>query len=164
MHERGPHPRHDPERFDARLPLSKTHDYPFAYRGYYDPGGVMRVRIFAGEERPPLILARQLPGTASTAVSNLIEYLAAEIAARHFPDRLEELEEPPFLWVEEMRRREPAITAAPRFLAATFASYTPRIVQLGAFERVRLGRPTVRPIPEEALARLIGKRDVAGLS
>ena len=160
MHERGPHPRHDPERFDARLPLSKTHDYPYAYRGYYDPGGMMRVRIFAAEERPPLILARQLPDRAATAVSNLIEYLAAEIATRHFPDRLEELEEPPFLWVEELRRREPAITATPRFLAATFASYTPRIVQLGAFERVRLGRPTVQPVSAEAMVRLIGGAEV----
>ncbi len=114
MHERGPHPRHDPERFNERLPLRKTHDYRYAYKGYYDHGGLMQVRIFAGEDRPPLILARQLPGTASTAVSNLVEYLVAEIATRHFPDRLEELDEPPFLWVEEMRRQqEPAIAAPP---------------------------------------------------
>jgi hypothetical protein len=57
------------------LPLRKTDDYRYAYRGYYDEGGLMRVRVFAGEDRPPLILTRQLPDTASTAVSNLVEYV-----------------------------------------------------------------------------------------
>ncbi len=125
----------------------------------------MRVRVFAGEGRPPLILARQLPDAASTAVCNLVEYLAAEIARRHFPERLEMIEEQPFLFIEEYRRqREPAITPTPRFLGVTFASYIPHIVQLGAFERIRLGRPTVRPVPEEAMRRLIGQGEVDGFS
>jgi len=135
-----------------------THDYRYAYQGYDDQGGLMQVRIFAGEDRPPLILARQLPESGGTAVSNLVEYLAAEIARRHFPERLEMTEEQPFLFVEEYRRqRAPAITTIPRFLGVTFASYIPHVVRLGAFERVRIGRPTVRPVPEEAMIRLIGK-------
>ncbi len=140
------------------MPLTKTDDYRYAYQGYDDAGGLMRVRIFAGEDRPPLILAQQLPESGSTSVANLVEYLAAEIARRHFPERLEMTEEQPFLFVEEYRRqREPAIMTTPRFLGVTFASYVPHIVRLGAFERVRLGRPTVRPVSEEAMVRLIGK-------
>ena len=125
----------------------------------------MRVRIFVGEDRPPLILAQQLPDTASTAVSNLVEYLAAEIARRHFPERLEMIDEQPFLFVEEYRRRrDPVMATTSRFLGVTFASYIPRVVRLGAFERVRLGRPTVQPVSEEAMVRLIGKGEVGSLS
>ena len=143
----------------------KTDDYRYAYKGYYDQGGLMQVRIFAGEDRPPLILVRQLPESGGTAVSNLVEYLAAEIARRHFPERLELIDEQPFLFVEEYRRkREPAITAMSRFLGVTFASYIPRVMQLGAFERVRLGRPTVRPVSEDAMLRLVGKGEVDGFS
>lgn len=139
-------------------PLRKTHDYRYQYRGYWDDDGICRIRIFQDVERTPVIVASQLAENRSTSITNMAEHLAAEVVAKHLPQRFEE--DDPFLWLEEyppLRRRDPG----PVFTAVHFASYTPRRERFNGVERVTLGRPTWQPIAREAVARLIGYAELA---
>lgn len=137
------------------MPLIETHDYQYRYHGYWEPGGVCRVRIFEGEDRPPVVLVSQLPETRNTSITNLAEYLAAEIVAKHFPERFEE--ENPFGFIEHYPPTERADgDRGSRYRAVRFASYTPRPVVLGGVERRKLGTPAWTPMTVEAVRQLIG--------
>jgi hypothetical protein len=83
---------------EQERPLPKTADFRYAYRGYWDDGGFCRVRLFAAPARSPLIVVSQLEECRNTSITNMAEYLAAEIGAKHFPDRFEHPE--PFTWIE----------------------------------------------------------------
>ena len=79
--------------------------------------------------------------------------LAAEIGADLLPGRFEETD--PFTWIEEY----PPPTSdslIPVFSRIVFASYSPRIANLGGVERTRLGRPQWQPIGQREVAALIG--------
>jgi hypothetical protein len=39
----------------------KTHDYIHHYRGYWDDGGVCRIRIYEAEDREPVVICSELP-------------------------------------------------------------------------------------------------------
>lgn len=140
------------------MPLVETHDYRYRYHGYWEPVGVCRVRTFEGEDRVPVVLVSQLPDARNTSITNLVEYLAAEIVARHFPERFEQ--DDPFGFIEhyppqggDWSRGEPI------YRAVRFASYTPRPVVLGGVERRKLGRPAWTVMGAEAVRRLIGPVD-----
>ncbi len=79
-------------------PLLKTADFVYPYRGYYDEGGICRVRLFAKAALPPVIVVSQLPENRNTSITNMSEYIAAEIGAKHFPHRLET--PAPFVYLE----------------------------------------------------------------
>jgi hypothetical protein len=144
--------RFPPPELEPR-PLPKVRDMVYPYRGYWDDDGLCRIRLFAADGRTPVIVASELPENRSTSVTNMAEYLAAEIGAAMLPGRFEETD--PFTWIEEY----PPPTAgslAPVFSRIVFASYSPRIVSLGGVERTRLGRPQWQPIGQREVAALIG--------
>jgi hypothetical protein len=153
------------ERFSYRppegeRPLSRTADFRYAYRGYWDDGGICRVRLFQGGERPPVILVSQLAENRNTSITNMAEYLAAEIGAKHLPHRFEERE--PFMWIEHYRHpeeRDPDLREL--WSRVTFDSYTPRLVMLGGVVRTKLGTPRWIHLPRPAVVRLIGAAEVA---
>ena len=60
-------------------PLKKTHDYIHHYRGYWSDGGKCRIRIYQGNGQAPVVICSQLPDNDNTSVTNMAEYLAAEI-------------------------------------------------------------------------------------
>jgi hypothetical protein len=79
--------------------LRKTHDYIHRYRGYWSDGGKCRIRIYRGNDRAPVVVCSQLPDNHNTSVTNMAEYLAAEVIAEHdLP--------PPLTWVEHYPEHE----------------------------------------------------------
>jgi hypothetical protein len=86
--------------------------------------------------------------------------IAAEIGAKHFPDRFEQPD--PFTWVEHYaypEERDP--TLREMWSRVRFDSYTPRLVTLGGVVRTKLGIPRWIHMPTPNVARLIGQREVA---
>ncbi len=140
-------------------PLPKTADFRYAYRGYYDDGGICRVRLFRDTQRPPLILVSQLEENRNTSVTNMSEYLAAELGAKHFPDRFEQAD--PFVFIEHYRypeEKDPMLRET--WSTVRFDSYTPRLVTLGGVMRTKLGTPRWTYVPITDMARLIGPAEM----
>jgi hypothetical protein len=63
--------------------MKKTHDYIHHYRGYWSDGGKCRIRIYREEELAPVVICSQLPDNDNTSVTNMVEYLAAEVIKEH---------------------------------------------------------------------------------
>jgi hypothetical protein len=59
--------------------VKKTHDYTHRYRGYWSDGGRCRIRSYHEDGRAPVVICSQLPDNDNTSVTNIVEYLAAEI-------------------------------------------------------------------------------------
>jgi hypothetical protein len=62
--------------------VKKTNDYVHRYRGYWSKGGRCRIRIYGRERCAPLVIS-QPPDNLNTSVTNLVEYLAAEVIEEH---------------------------------------------------------------------------------
>ena len=140
-------------------PLTKMADFRHAYRGYYDEGGICRVRLFQKEHLPPVVAVSQLDENRNTSITNMAEYLAAEISTKHFPERLETPE--PFVWLEHYSHPEEEDPSLREIWSrVTFDSYTPRLVTLGGVLRTRLGLPRWKYLPSPQVARLIGEAEL----
>ena len=63
--------------------MKKTHDYIHCYRGYWSDGGRCRIRIYQEEGRAPVVICTQLLDNLNTSVTNMAEYLAAEVFEEH---------------------------------------------------------------------------------
>jgi hypothetical protein len=61
----------------------KTHDYIHHYRGYWSDGGKCRIRIYREDGQAPVVICSQLPDNDNTSVTNMVEYLAAEVIEEH---------------------------------------------------------------------------------
>ena len=59
--------------------MRKTRDYIHEYRGYWSEGGRCRIRIYREERREPVVVCSQLADNGNTSVTNMAEYLAAEV-------------------------------------------------------------------------------------
>jgi hypothetical protein len=148
---------HSPEE---ERPLPKIEDFHYAYPGYYDDGGICRVRLFTAGERVPVIVVSQLAENRNTSITNMAEYLAAEIGAKHFPHRFEYPD--PFDWIEQYsypQERDPALREL--WSRVRFDGYTPRLVTLGGVMRTKLGTPRWTHLAIPAVRRLIGAAEVA---
>jgi len=143
-----------PEEREHR-PLLKTHDFRYVYRGYYDDGGICRVRLFQDAVQPPVILVTQLEECRNTSITNMSEYLAAEIGAKHLPHRFEERE--PFRFIEHYpRTTQEDKRWGVEYSRVTFDSYTPKLFMLHGVMRPKLGIPRWSYLPSHAVLRLIG--------
>jgi len=137
--------------------FEKTNDYLYEFHGYHTPGGVCRIRIYEKPADTPVIIATELPDNPNTSVTNMAEYLAAEIIAKHFPQRFEE--ERPVTWIEhyppiEVRGKR---GKKDEYSVVEFSSYTPRREYTFGQPRVRIGEPSWRHIDEDDLTRLLGQ-------
>jgi len=131
--------RYQPPEEESR-PLPKTADFHYAYRGYYDEGGICRVRLFQDTRRPPVMLVSQLEENRNTSITNKAEYIGAEIGAKHFPERFEARD--PFLFLEHYRYPEETDpTLREIWSTVRFDSYTPRWTYLPPPEVARLIGP-----------------------
>ncbi|MHB8644655.1 MAG: hypothetical protein ACYDAR_02565 [Thermomicrobiales bacterium] len=90
----------------------------------------------------------------------MAEYIAAEIGAKHFPERFEQPN--PFTWIEQYRypeEKDPALRET--WSRVRFDSYTPRLVTLGGVMRTKLGLPRWTHLPITDVVRLIGEGERA---
>jgi hypothetical protein len=88
--------------------VRKTHDYIHHYRGYWSEGSKCRIRIYREDGQAPVVICSQLPDNDNTSVTNMAEYLAAEIMESH-PDIFDPFSlgnipgisyDKPFVWIE----------------------------------------------------------------
>jgi len=128
--------------------MEKTHDYIHYYRGYWYDGGKCRIRIYQEDGRAPVVICSQLPDNDNTSVTNLAEYLAAEVIEQHgLPT--------PLVWVEHYPEHEGEIGA---YCLVRFSSWKLEEVCLGGVWHYRVGSPQWSPLtPEQVMALLDGK-------
>ena len=111
--------------------MKKTHDYVHFYRGYWSEGGRCRIRIYREEGRPPVVVCSQLADNGNTSVTNMTEYLAAEVIEEHgLPT--------PLVWIEHYPEHEGEVG---EWSLVTFSSWKMEEVRLGEARRRRVGSP-----------------------
>ncbi len=118
----------------------KTHDYIHRYRGYWSEGGKCRIRIYQEDRQAPVVICLQLPENKNTSVTNLAEYLAAEVIEEHgLPT--------PLVWIEHY----PEHGGKPgEYSLVRFSDWERREVCLGGVWRYRVELPKWSPLrPEE---------------
>jgi hypothetical protein len=113
--------------------MEKTHDYEYAFRGTWDrePEGRCRVRILQRDGTPPVMVLTELNTNPSTSVTNMVEVLAAELIAKHFPVRFEAVGEDPITLVEHyepLKDERRGRRGKPTYHRVTFADWRPRLV------------------------------------
>jgi hypothetical protein len=120
--------------------MKKTHDYIYHYRGYWSDGGKCRIRVFQEEDQNPVVICSQLPDNENTSVTNMAEYLAAEVIEEHgLPT--------PRAWIEHYPEHE---GEPGEYSLVRFASWDLEEVCLGGVWRYRVGSPRWSSLhPEE---------------
>ncbi len=138
--------------------MEQTHDYLYAYRGMFTDGAVCRIRIYEERGQTPVVIASELPENQNTSVTNMAEYLAAEILRKHFRHRLEE--EEPVVWIEHYPRPKERymrrIVGKKEYDRVTFSSWVPRPVFRGGVWRFTLGEPHWRHLDPHDVVSLLG--------
>jgi hypothetical protein len=121
------------------IPVKKTHDYIHRYRGYWSDGGRCRIRIYHEDGCPPVVICSQLPDNLNTSVTNMAEYLAAEIIEEHSLPT-------PLTWIEHYPEHEGEIG---EYSLVRFSSWEFTEMCLGGVWRCRLGSPRWSPLRPE---------------
>ena len=132
--------------------MNLTAEYIHNRQGYRFGTRCCWVRVYRGEEGDaPVVVCEEL-WDGGVFVSELSEYLAAEVIRQHFPEGLPDLTRP-LLWIEHRlaRRRGPG-----RYRLVAFSSYTPTPMGAGFVRREKLGAATNR--------ELLTAREVAALT
>ena len=121
----------------------KTHDYVYYYRGYWSEGGKCRIRIYREDGQDPVVICFQLRKNKNASVTNMAEYLAAEVIEEHgLPT--------PLTWIEHYPEHEGGIG---KYSLVRFSSWERGEVRFGGVWRRRVGSPRWTPLhPLEAQA------------
>jgi hypothetical protein len=123
--------------------VKKIHDYIHYYRGYWSEGGKCRIRIYQKEGHDPVVICSQWPDNENTSVTNMVEYLAAEVIEEHGLST-------PLLWIEHYPEHE---EEPGEYSLVTFSTWERKEVCLGGVWRYRVGSPKWSPLrPEEVEA------------
>lgn len=138
--------------------MDKTQDYIHDYRGYHTLGGRCRIRVYERAGGVPVVIASELSDNTNTSVTNLAEYLAAEIIAKHFPHRFEE--ETPIVWIEHYPPMEAygKQGTTVEYSLVEFDSYRPRREYVFGQPRVRIGDPAWRNLDVAEVERFLGQK------
>jgi hypothetical protein len=81
------------------MTAKKTCDYVHHNRGYWSDGGKCRIRIYQEDGRTPVVVCSQLPDNDNASVTNMAEYLAAEVIEEHGLQT-------PLTWIEHYTEHE----------------------------------------------------------
>jgi hypothetical protein len=130
--------------------VKKTHDYIHHYRGYWSDGGKCRIRIYQEEGRASVVICSQLPDNDNTSVTNMAEYLAAEIIEEQYLLT-------PLVWIEHYPEHEGEIG---EYSLVMFSSWDPMEVCLGGVWRYQIGSPWWSPLRLKEVELLL---DTAGM-
>ncbi len=138
--------------------MKKTYDSTHHYRGIWHGGGRCRIEVYtpeAGEaERHPVIVASGLDENEGSSVTNMAEYLAAEVVGRHFPHLLDTAVtgDQPVVWLEHY---PPGGGAPAEYDRVTFAPWRIRATWLGGTLRQALGTPDWVRVDHAGVAALL---------
>lgn len=95
-----------------------------------------------------MVVCSQLPENGNTFVTNMTEYLAAEVVEEHSLPT-------PLVWVEHYPEHEGAIG---EWSLVEFSSWNVEEVRLGGAWRHRVGAPRWSHLTPEVVGRLVGVR------
>src|SRR5918992_2960752 len=126
--------------------VKKTHDYIHHYRGYWSDGGKCRIRIYREDGHAPVVICSQLQDNDNTSVTNMAEYLAAEVIKERSLST-------PLTWVEHYPEHEGEIG---EYSLVRFSSWELEEVRLGGIWRLQIGAPSwshLRPQEVEFLLK-----------
>ncbi len=127
--------------------MKKTHDYIHYYRGYWSDGGKCGIKIYREDDHVSLVICSQLADNRNTSVTNMAEYLAAEVVEEHgLPT--------PLLWVEHYPEHEGGIG---EWSLVRFSSWEPVEVCLGGVWPHRVGSSRWSSLRSEEIDVLIGR-------
>ena len=132
--------------------MKKTHDYVHYYRGYWSDGGRCRMRIYRGNGYAPVVVCSQLPDNDNTSVTNMAEYLAAEVIEEHSLPT-------PVTWIEHYPEHEGEIG---EYSLVKFSSFELEEGRLGGIWRLRIGAPSwshLRPEEVDVFIEKVGPAD-----
>ena len=124
--------------------MKKTHDYVHRYRGYWSDGGRCGIRIYREDGRVPVVICSQPPDNPNTSVTNMAEYLAAEVIQKHSLPT-------PLTWIEHYPEHEGEIG---EYSLVVFSGWERREVCLGGIWRHRVGSPRWLPLNAEEVEAL----------
>ena len=134
--------------------MNLTDEYLHNRQGYRFGTRCCWVRVYRGEAGDaPVVVCEELRD-GGVFVSELSEYLAAEVIRQHFTEGLPDLPRP-LLWIEHRppRRRGPG-----RYRLVTFSSHEPTLTGAGFVRREKLGAATDRELLTAGeVAALTGK-------
>ena len=145
--------------------MRKTHDYVHYYRGYWSDRGKCRIRIYQGNGQAPVVICSQLPDNDNTSVTNMAEYLAAEIMESH-PDIFDPFSlgnipgisyDKPFVWIEHYQTgARGSRSDLATFDLTTFEHYEPKDVRSGGVWRKVRGQPSWKTLERATVEVLVG--------
>jgi hypothetical protein len=128
--------------------VKKTHGYIHHYRGYWSDGGRCRIRIYREDGHAPVVICAQLQDNPNTSVTNMAEYLVAEVIEEHsLPTHL--------TWIEHYPEHEGEIG---EYSLVRFSSWELTEVCLGGVWRCRIGSPRWSPLRPEEVEFLVRDR------
>jgi hypothetical protein len=125
--------------------VKKTHDYIHYYRGYWSNGGKCRIQIYQEVGRAPVTVCSQLPDNDNTSVTNMAEFLAAEVIDEHSLPT-------PLTWIEHYPEHEGEIG---EYSLVSFSSWDPEEVCLGGVWRFRVGSPAWSSLGAKEVSSLV---------
>src|SRR5207237_1033796 len=119
-------------------------------------GARVRIRIYDGGHARPVVIATEPNDNHGTSVTNMAEYLAAEVLQQHFRDPQDARRQP--LFIEHYPPRTYGNTTRyETFDLVTFALAEPRAVRVGGIWRLSLGAPSWRHLDKQQVERLVGQ-------
>ena len=126
----------------------QTHDYIHRYRGYWSDGGKCSIRVYREAEQDTIVICSQLPENKNTSVTNLAEYLAAEVIKKYGMAT-------PLTWIEHCPEHEGGIG---KYSLVRFSSWKRREVRLGGVWRCRVGSPNWSRLRPEEVEELLNQQ------
>ena len=126
--------------------MRMTRDYIYYYRGYWSDGGRCRIRIYQEDGRASVVICSQLPDNDNTSLTNMAEYLAAELIEEHILPT-------PLIWIEHYPEHEGAIG---EYSLVRFSSWEVSEALMGGTSRVRIGTPIWSHLPKERVLFVLG--------
>jgi hypothetical protein len=125
--------------------VRKVQDVIYHYRGYWSDGGKCRIQIYREYGEPPVVICSQLLDNDNTSVTNMAEYLAAEVIEEYMLPT-------PLVWIEHYPEHEGGVG---EYSLMTFSSWAVSEAVVGGTLRRRLGTPGWTHLDEKEVVNVL---------
>ena len=129
-------------------------DYIHHYRGYWSDGGECRIRIYREDGQAPVeapvVICSQLQENDNTSITNMAEYLAADVIEEHSLPT-------PLRWIEHYPEHEGEIG---EYSLVDFSCWKLEEILLGGVWRLRVGRPRWSHLDPAEVEKMTGAKGV----